>query len=170
MLPDQNAFIEKIYNEFFTQLWIYAKAALSDPEQAQEVVQDTFHEAVRHIDVLMAHDNPKGWLMNTLKKKIMHARRSTNHYILHFISLDSDLEFTDPILSAEDFAPSNVQDTLTEIQRALSEDEWDLLRKITLEKQPYKNVAEELAITVWACQKRIERIRKKLKQYFADNS
>ena len=62
MLPEQDAFIEKLYHEFFTQLWIYAKAALGDPEQTQEVVQDTFHEAVRHIDILMAHDNPKGWL------------------------------------------------------------------------------------------------------------
>lgn len=170
MLPEQDIFMEKLYREFFTQLWIYAKAALGDPEQAQEVVQDTFHEAVRHIDVLMAHDNPKGWLMDALKKKIMHARRSMNRYILHFISLDSDLEYADPVLSAEAPAPSNIQDTLKEIERFLSEEEWDLLRKITLENQPYKNVAEELGITVWTCQKRVERIRKKLKQYFADNS
>lgn len=170
MLPEQDAFIEKLYHEFFTQLWIYAKAALGDPEQTQEVVQDTFHEAVRHIDILMAHDNPKGWLMDALKKKIMHARRSMNRYILRFISLDSDLEFTDPVLSVEDPAPNNVQDTLREIRRVLSEEELDLLRKITLEKQPYKNVAEELGITVWTCQKRIERMRKKLKQYFAENS
>lgn len=170
MLPEQDAFIEKLYHEFFTQLWIYTKAALGDPEQTQEVVQDTFHEAVRHIDILMAHDNPKGWLMDALKKKIMHARRSMNRYILRFISLDSDLEFTDPVLSVEDPAPNNVQDTLREIRRVLSEEEWDLLRKITLEKQPYKNVAEELGITVWTCQKRIERMRKKLKQYFAENS
>jgi len=100
----------------------------------------------------------------------MHARRSMNRYILHFISLDSDMEFTDPVLSSEDPPPSNVQDTLKEIRRVLSEEEWDLLRKIALENQPYKNVAEELGITVWTCQKRVERIRKKLKQYFADNS
>lgn len=170
MLPEQDAFIEKIYREFFTKLWIYAKAELEDPEQAQEVVQDTFHEAVRHIGILMLHENPKGWLMDVLKKKIMHARRSMNRYILHFVSLDSDLEFVDPILSSEDPTPNNVHDTLRDIRRVLSEEEWDLLRKIALENQPYKNVAKELGITVWACQKRVERIRKKLKQYFADNS
>lgn len=170
MLPEQDAFIEKLYHEFFTQLWIYAKAALGDPEQAQEVVQDTFHEAVRHIGILTAHDNPKGWLMDVLKKKIMHARRSRNRYILHFISLDSDLEFNDSVLSVEDPALSNGQDILKEIQRVLSEEEYALLRQITLEKRPYKNVAEELGITVWTCQKRIVRIRKKLKQHFADNS
>ena len=69
MLPEQDAFIEKLYHEFFTQLWIYAKAALGDPEQAQEVVQDTFHEAVRHIDLLVVHDNPKGWLMGCPQKR-----------------------------------------------------------------------------------------------------
>lgn len=170
MLPEQDIFLEMLYRESFTQLWIYAKAALEDPEQAQEVVQDTFHEAVRHIDILMAHKNPKGWLMNVLKKKIMHARRSMNRYILRFISLDSALEFTSSALSIDNSTSSNVQDTLKEIRRVLSKEEWTLLRKITLEKQPYKNVAKELGITVWTCQKRIERIRKKLKQYFADNS
>lgn len=170
MLPEQDTLIEKLYHEFFTQLWIYAKAALDDPERAQEVVQDTFHEAVRHIDIIMVHDNPKGWLMDTLKKKIMHARRSMNRNILHFISLDSGIEFSDPVLASEDPVPSNVHDTLKEIRTVLSDEEWNLLRKIALEKRPYKNVAEELGITVWTCQKRVERIRKKLKQYFADNS
>lgn len=170
MLPEQDSLMEKLYREFFAQLRLYAKAALGDPEQAQEVVQDTFHEAVRHIDVLLVHENPKGWLMDVLKKKIMHARRSANRYTLHFISLDSDIEFTDPLLASEDLIPNNVHDTLKEIRRVLSEKEWELLRKITLENQSYKNVAEELGITVWTCQKRVERIRKKIKQYFANNS
>ena len=169
MLPEQDAFIEKLYRDFFTRLWIYAKAALGDPEQAQEVVQDTFHEAVRHIDTIMAHDNPKGWLMDTLKKKIMHARRSMNRYTLHFISLDSDIEFSDPVFASEDPVSNNINDTLKELRRVLSPEEWNLLRRITLEKQPYKKVAEELGITVWTCQKRIERIRKKLKKYFSNN-
>ena len=41
MLPEQDAFIEKLYHEFFTQLWIYAKAALGDPEP----VSYTHHRA-----------------------------------------------------------------------------------------------------------------------------
>lgn len=166
MLPEQDAFIENLYRDFFTHLWSYAKAALEDPELAQEVVQDTFHEAVQHIDTLMAHANPKGWLMVTLKKKIMHSRRSISRYTLHFISLDSDFKFIDHVLASEDPAPINVRDTLKELRRVLSEEEWNLLRRVTLEKQPYKNVAEELGITVWACQKRIERIRRKLKKNF----
>lgn len=170
MLPEQDVFLEMLYRDFFTKLWIYARVALEDPEQAQEVVQDTFLEAVRHIDILMVHNNPKGWLMDVLKKKIMHARRSMNHYILHFISLDSALEFTDPALAIESSTSSNAKDTLKEIRWVLSKDEWTLLRKITLENQPYKKVSEELGITVWTCQKRVERIRKKLKKYFADNS
>lgn len=86
MLPEQDAFIEKLYHEFFTQLWIYAKAALGDPEQAQEVVQDTFHEAVRHIGILTAHDNPKGWLMDVLKRKLCTlAVRGTVTYFTSFL-------------------------------------------------------------------------------------
>lgn len=42
MLPEQDAFIEAIYFEYFKKLVIYARAFLKDQEKAQEIVQDVY--------------------------------------------------------------------------------------------------------------------------------
>ena len=142
---------------------------LNNPALAQEVVQDAFLEAVKNIDKLMSHENPKGWMKNTVKYKVKHAERSFNRYILRFISLDTDIPFEDARFSIEDGHNPNMFDIMEKIHRILTADEWDLLRKIALEKVPYKDVSAELGITVWTCQKRVQRIREKLREKFKDD-
>ena len=51
MMPNENELVERLYRLHFKKLFIYANAVLRDPEQAKDVVQDTFHESLRRIDV-----------------------------------------------------------------------------------------------------------------------
>lgn len=169
MRLEEDAFLEALYREFFPKLWRYALAALRDPERAREVVQDTFHEAVRRIDVVMVHENPRGWLMETLKKKIKRAERDLNRYMLHFLSLHSDLAQEDVALAQEGPCFSGTVDLLKEIRDFLPPEDWELLREIALEKRTYLTVSRELEINVWACQKRVQRIREKLRKHFQEN-
>ena len=106
---------------------------------------------------------------NTVKYKVKHAERSFNRYILRFISLDTDIPFEDARFSIGDGHNPNMFDIMEKIHRILTSDEWDLLRKIALEKVPYKDVSAELGITVWTCQKRVQRIREKLREKFKDD-
>ena len=168
MRPEEDAFLEELYRELFPKLWRYALTALRDPERAREVVQDTFHEAVRRIDVLMEHGNPRGWLMETLKNKIKRAERDFNHYVLHFLSLHSDLAQEDRALAAEDPVFPGTVDILREIRDFLPPDDWELLREIALEKRTYLTVSRELGINVWTCQKRVQSIREKLRKHFQE--
>ena len=50
MRPEEDAFIEKLYQDTFRLLWVYAMSKLNNPALAQEVVQDAFLEAVKNID------------------------------------------------------------------------------------------------------------------------
>ena len=67
MLPEQDEFIERLHRKYFRKLTLYAMSALRDSSKAQDIVQDAFHEALLHIDDLMRHENPGGWLMETVK-------------------------------------------------------------------------------------------------------
>lgn len=169
MRPEEDAFIEKLYQDTFRLLWAYAMSKLNNSALAQEVVQDAFIEAVKNIDKLMSHENPNGWMKNTVKYKVKHAERSFNRYILRFISLDTDISIENVGSSIEDGHNPNMFDIMEKIHRILTADEWDLLRKIALEKVPYKDVAAELGITIWTCQKRVQRIREKLRENFKDD-
>ena len=91
MHPQQARPLEQLYHDNFDLLTIYAAASLKSRSRAQDVVQDIFHEAARHIDTLTEHPNPGGWLMVTLKNKLREAERAQRLYLLHFLSLDTDL-------------------------------------------------------------------------------
>ena len=70
MRPDHDVFLENLYRTYFPMLCKYAACALEQPELAEEVVQDAFHEAVQHIDILIKHPNPGGWLKLTVKNMV----------------------------------------------------------------------------------------------------
>ena len=52
----QEAFFNCLYEERFSKMKRYALILLSNPELAEEVVQDAFLELYLHIDEVMAHE------------------------------------------------------------------------------------------------------------------
>lgn len=166
MHPEQDKLIEQLHRSYFGKLMLYAAACLKDRSRAQDVVQDTFHEAVRHIDTLLTHPNPGGWLMQTLKYKIREDARAHSQHMRHFLSLNTDLLTepgqTDPRLDRAE------RPLLDQIQAALTPEEYHLLTRLTMDQASHLEVAQELGISVYASQKRLERIRKKLYQQFPE--
>ena len=90
MMPDEKELVERLYRLYFKKLFIYASAVLRDQEQAKDIVQDTFHEALRRIDVVAKHENPGGWLMNVVKNKIKECERNRRRDLYCLLSLDAD--------------------------------------------------------------------------------
>ena len=170
MTPEQDQRIQELFDRYFRQLTIYADALLHDYSRAEDIVQDAFHEAVRQIDTVMTHPNPGGWLKQVVKNKLNDSERSRRRYIKRIFSIDSDLPLerpsSDPPL--EELLQPEQDNPLEKIRQMLSEEEWYLLRRLTLDKASHLAVAQELHITVWACQKRLERIRKKLFEGFPE--
>ena len=89
MLPNQENFFNQLYQENFWKLRRYALTCLNE-NQAEEIVQDTFFEATKKIDILIAHENPGGWLMDTLKNKIRNCQRRNQKELMLLVSLDSE--------------------------------------------------------------------------------
>ena len=75
MRPEEDKFIERLYLDTFQLLWTYAMSKLNNPALAQEVVQDAFLEAIRNIEKLMSHENPRGWMKNTVRIISFHTYR-----------------------------------------------------------------------------------------------
>ena len=170
MLPEQDIFIENLHRKCFKKLTIYAASKLRDSDRAQDVVQDAFHEALVHIDDIMTHENPGGWLMKTVKNKILESERAHRRYIHRFLSLDSDIsqELAPPgELVIELDEPDDIL-PLEKADQALAPEEYQLLKRLILDKASHLEVARELGITVYASQKRLERIRDKLRREFPE--
>ena len=135
-------------------------------------MQDTFHEAINHADVLMQHPNPADWLKLTMKNKVKEEQWRMHKYALYFLSLEHDL-FTepgrdDPNLEQPFHSEPSLASLIERIKNTLTEEEFTLLKRLTIDQASHVEVAEEFGISVYASQKRLERIRKKLKKALSD--
>lgn len=170
MKPTQDVFLSELFYKYFKQLFIYANTILQNPAEAQDIVQDTFHVAVDRIDILSEHENPGGWLFQTLKNKIRESERKKKQYLEHIIpllptifeNLEDPNSLEDEVLSRLD---NPVADKLKEV---LTPEELNLLYQFFLEGKSHKQLADEFGISIWNSQKRIERIRKKLFAVFPE--
>ena len=170
MLAEQNQFIADLYTEYFPKLMIYATSILNDTYRAQDVVQDTFHEAIRHYDTIAASENPGGWLMETLKNKIRDSERSRRRYMRRFLSLNTDV-VEEAIPSSELLDGHLGRDetlVLQLVEETLTPEENKLLKRLVFDKAGHLQVAKEFGITVYASEKRLERVRQKLYKVFPE--
>ena len=171
MVPEQELFFEQLYRNLFPELKIYAMRSLQNDAQAEEVVQDTFHEALQKIDILMCHENPEAWLVLTLQNKIRNHRRSIRKNRERVLSLDvsviEELGWADATIEAV-LDKLTVQDTEQRVRKALTDEEQYILRRLVFEEATHREIAQELGISVWTSQKRLERIRDKLEKLFPE--
>lgn len=164
MSPEQDSFFEGLYYQYFKRLMVYANTALGDPERAQDVVQDTFHEALRRIDVVSVHENPGGWLMQTLKYKIRESERDRQRQLRRFLSLDTDprAEMLASVLQTDPLDGVGDAPVLDQLDALLTPEERRLLKRLIFDGAGHLQVAKEFGITVYASQKRLQRVREKL--------
>lgn len=167
MLPEQEKIIKQLYETYFCKLTSFAMASVHDPHIAEEIAQDTFHTALLHIDEIANHPNPGGWLMQTTKYKIKEYQRRRSQDLRHLVSLETIRPFeADGNASAFDQAEATPSENILEQIRAiLSPEEYALFQQLILKRASHLSVAKEFGISVSASQKRLQRIREKLRKY-----
>lgn len=169
MLPEQDAFLEKLFRECVNDLILYATTTLRDATRAQDVVQDTFHEAILCMKDkdLMSHKNPGGWLMKTLKNKIKESNRTQVRYLNRVMYVEPDVL---AVLAPPDdsFDRLEYKLILEEISKVLTPEEMYLLERIVLDRASHLDVSKKMGITVWDSQKRFQRIKEKLRKKFPE--
>ena len=168
MSPEHRLLIKELYDTNLDAMMIRAEISLEDRLLARDVVQDTFHTAISKIEYLSTHENPSGWLMVTLKKKISEYNRAQRRYLRLCLAIAPDQlsppdptdELIDQLQSASEPPP------LAKIKQILTKDEYRLLKRLTIDRASHLVVAKEFGISVYARQKRLERIRRKLARAF----
>jgi len=163
---EQDKFFDDLYHASHPTLATYALSQLKDLGQAEELVQDTFYTALRKYETLRRHKDPEAFLMNILKYKIMEYRRKQQQYLRLFLSLDSGLQCVAD--ASGDFTPISMDSLIEQIQSVLTPKEWYLLQRRVFGGATHLDLAKELGVSVWASQKRLERIHKKLKNALPD--
>ena len=164
MDPRGHDLSESQFQEFYPDLHRYASIVLKDEGWAEDVVQDVFHDALRNADVLSTHPNPQGWVMQALKNKVRKCKCQREQQEAMLRPLDSVPEH---VLAVEDERPEErTEGVMERIKRRITEKELHLLKRIVFDRASHTEVSEELHISVWASQKRLSRVRDKLRDLF----
>lgn len=154
----KKTFYDNLYTEMFLQLLHMVNHYVYDPGEAEDILQETFLEAYRHLDTLYEHENPQGWMFVTARNKVRKywdaSRKRMAAELLEDFQGNEYAKQGDP--------NEDVFMTLSEIELLLTPEEFELFYKRFVEERPYDEIAEKLGISAGACRVRASRIKKKL--------
>lgn len=157
MDASQQAQIEKLYFDMFKKLKAYARSSLKSESLAEEAAQETFSIACQHPEKLLTSDNPRGWLVITLKNTIRNMKRNR-------IATQQILSVYLKTINRELPNPENVADLKLLYGDAADTEEFRLLVELAIEGRSHEEMARARGITISACKKRVERAKKILQK------
>lgn len=160
MNAEQNKRIEQLYLELFDHMMAYARSSLRSESLAEEAVQETFRIACMKPEELCASENPRGWLLKTLKFTIQNKKRcsdNTNRLLTDYIASQS-----------REIAVSEDKVRLEVLYGNIADlDEFKLLQEMAVDGKSQLEMAQARGISLNACKKRVQRaketLRKKIK-------
>ena len=159
----EQEYLEQLFLEMRRKLLQYAKLQLNGIPLAEDAVQEVFAIASMRIDALMQSENPKGWLVNTLKNVLHAAKRSAAKQSQIFVAALND----ETIQESADYDLSKTADRKwidLFYSELIPNDDFQLIKMIDLDGYSIHEAAQYLSISDEACKKRIQRARSKFKK------
>ncbi len=147
--------VEKLYKEMYPALYAYAMRILEDGGLAEEAIQDAFCIACAKRKQFLDSLNPHGWIMLTLKHVMQNMYRRQAK-LKSVTSLDEE-----ECLAA---GPSELMSVDLLFSDVSGSEDFQLLKRIALDRCTIVELSQELGVSVEACKKRVQRARKRLQQ------
>ena len=154
--------ISRLYREMYSRMLVYASSVLRNRDLAKEAVQDTFCILCTKANEALKKENPRGWLMRTLQNVMRNMNRQ-RMMMNRLIMTSLQAENLEEMLVYDE---ENVDILYGDVSvRA----DFQLLKRIVLDNYTMQEAAEEFGITIEACKKRVQRIKKLLKGKLSDS-
>lgn len=161
---EQQQFLDEQYHKLHKDLLIYANSAVGNKETAEDLVQKAFLAACEEkaIKSFMSSDSPKGWMIKTLKNQIRNYTRSKRR------KPDPASYDDDSILFDSALMGKNEEYIKLMYSDLLKEGDWEIIQLVSQYGYTAKEVAEELGISLSACNRRISRAKERLRKVLDD--
>lgn len=157
MNMEQKICIEALYLEMYDKLMVYARVSLDSESLAEEAVQETFRVACQKPDSICSSENPRGWLVNTLKNTIRNMKSSR--------AIAKRIVETYMVTQLKEFSVSEDRINLNVLYENVADtEEFKLLSEMAIEGRSHEEMARSRGITVTACRKRVQRAKETLQR------
>lgn len=156
-------FIESFYRENYNRLYIRACSILGRSPEAEVAVQEAFLAACKKPDTFINSQSHIGWMKRAVENEALHILRERKYAAALFMSIEE----LSP--SQEPTALEDNSFELTEFCKgSVSKEEFRFFLRMAKHESTFLEEAEMQGISLTACYKRFERIRKKLQQTLED--
>ena len=150
-------FFEKLFCEMYAPLLLYAKSVLHDAALAEDAVQETFRIATEKAESVMSCPKPNGWLVKTMRHVLFNMIRARTRYNKRVVSSD-EIDY----MTAQNYDEEEEKLTNLMYSDLICQEDYELLKLIVFHEYTIREVAEKLNISVEACKKRVQRIKKRI--------
>ncbi|MCU1557887.1 MAG: polymerase, sigma-24 subunit, subfamily [Microbacteriaceae bacterium] len=161
---DRRAF-EQLYRRHARAVYAYAAGILRDPEEAEEVTQDTFVTAWERLrEFHLIHQSALPWLLVTCRYKSLNRYRSLDRQRSHRSSRPIDDAIPDDGKTPDDSVEA--AELLAAVDTAvagLSEIDQSIYRLCLLEDMTYTEAATALGASSGSVRNRLSRLRGRLR-------
>ena len=157
-MSENDEFFEKLYLDWYRALLRYVYRLTLDRQQTEEILQETFLEAYKKIELLRRHKNPSGWMYVTAKNRARNYLRK--------------MRKPDTVLYLKNYElPSVNEDDLKYIiPDSFTKEEADIITRYYQDRQSIPEIAKAYGISLSACKMRLKRTRDKLKKDYEKNN
>jgi len=136
--------LKELMNKYYSQLCVVSVQYTDSLEIAEDIVQDVFLRFWEENKLLSAETNPKAYLFRSVRNASIDYIRKNNYRV--FIDIEETNLISDEEISEEEL--SSQYERLYRIISQLSPQERAVLNAIVVENKRYKEVAEEMNISV----------------------
>ncbi|MFJ2031502.1 RNA polymerase sigma factor [Streptosporangium sp. NPDC087985] len=164
MGPNSHGRFVQIYEHAYRPILGYVLRRCTDPEDAADVVAETFATAWRRIDEIPPGDEARLWLYGVARNTLANHLRGERRHEQRAAALREQI-IASPVLSG---SPPAEYTQLGRVFRALPDDDRELLSLVAWEKLDTEQMARTLGITRNAVRVRLHRARKRFARALAD--
>ena len=154
-----------MYDEHYRSVLGYALRRVEAPEDAAEIVAETFLIAWRRIDDVPHGSEARLWLYGVARRVLANHRRGQRRRIRLGGRLRDELT----AWPYEDAAGSAALETVVLAMAELSDDDREILRLVAWEGLTHDDLAIVFACSSNAAKIRVHRARKRLRAHLADS-
>lgn len=151
-------FFNQIYIEMYEEIFRYVRRLTNDNRILEDILQETFYEAYKKIDILIVHENYRGWIYKTARFKALKLNNRIRKIDMKQVELD--------YAEIQEVGQQDQYDFITyaDYEDVISESEFNFLYRHYIEGYTYEDLAKQENIQVGACKMRLSRILKKLRK------
>ena len=147
-------------------LYNFARWLCSDPDEAQDLVQETFAKALKNFASFQQGSNFRAWMFTILRNTFLTSRTGLER---RNTTQEDEEEFEDSVAATENPETILIRRADVElVQEAIAKlapNFRDVLLLADLEEMRYQEVADVLGVPIGTVMSRLARARKQVREY-----